>query len=350
MSFADANEADKTRYLQRLKNEIKYYSKKKNINEKVKSIFIGGGTPTVLATKSISEILECIKNNFDVSSNVEITIEANPKTNIDFLNLRNIGINRISIGIQSFNDRELNFLGRVHSSDLGIENAKEAKKYFENINIDLIYSIPHQTLESLKYSLQKAMELELKHISAYSLIYENGTKTFEQLTQNEFIPVNEELDFAMYMTICNELENHGLRQYEVSNFAKEGCECKHNLNYWERGNYLGFGLAAHSLYARKRFNNYSDFSRYCDVFENYDLLENANFVESEEILDAVQEKEETIFLGLRSAGVALTNFDKKQLAIVQEVVKNGYGEIKNDKIILNSKGKFICDEIVLKLI
>lgn len=350
VSLDSVSEESKIRYLKNLQKEITLYSKTEQ-NKNVKSIFIGGGTPTTLTTKQIFSLIECVKNNFDVSNDAEITIEANPSTNIDFENLRKIGFNRISIGIQSFNDAELNFLGRLHSSDLGLKNIKIAQHYFENINIDLIYSVPNQTLDSLKYTLQKAIELDLKHISAYSLIYENETKLSEQLSQNKIIPINEELDFAMYMLICSELEKHDLQQYEVSNFAKNGFECKHNLNYWERendldsGNYLGFGLAAHSLYANKRFNNYSDFSLYCSLLE-----EDKSPIENVEFLDLAQEKEEKIFLGLRSTGVDLSVFNEKQLNIIKEIIKLNYGEIKNNKIILNSRGKFICDEIVLKLI
>jgi len=344
ISFDFVSEKDTVRYFNNLQKEITHYSKIYK-NENVKSIFIGGGTPTVPAAKQIASLVECIKNNFTVNNDAEITIEANPSTNIDFEYLRKIEINRISIGIQSFNDDELNFLGRLHSSDLGIENIKTAQKYFENVSIDLIYSVPNQTLDSLKYSLQKAMELELKHISAYSLTYENGTKIYEQLNQNKFIPTNEELDFAMYMMICEELKNYGLKQYEVSNFAKNNYECKHNLNYWKRGNYLGLGLAAHSLYANKRFNNCSDFSLYCHLLENDKMP-----IENEEILNSKQEKEETIFLGLRSTGVALKIFSQNQLDTVNEIIKLGYGKIINEKFVLNCNGKFICDEVVLKLI
>ena len=354
VSSKNFNKIKIEKYLKCLQKEIEIYAKIYP-NEIVKTIFFGGGTPTVLETFQISQLLNCIKNNFTVfncfrnisnltSVHSEISIEVNPSKNIDFESLQKIGFNRISIGVQSFNNSELEFLGRLHSSDLAIKNIKSAQKYFKNINIDLLYSFPNQTLDSLKFSLEKAMELNINHISVYNLFYEEDTKLFEQLNQKIITPINEDLDFEMYNLICAELEKNGLKQYEVSNFAKENFECKHNLNYWKRGNYLGFGLGSHSLYCNKRFNNSSDFSQYCSA----ESIE--NIVENEEFLTIEQIKDEEIFLGLRSVGVELEKFNEKQKQTVNEIIKFGYGEKSENKFVLNSRGKFIVDEIVLKLV
>lgn len=335
----------KSQYITCLINEITLYSKIIDSSYKISSIFIGGGTPTLLNNEEIYKIIDAIRKNFNLLEEIEITIEANPKTNIDFNALKQAGINRISIGIQSFNDSELGMLGRVHSSQLGVETIKNAQFFFDNINIDIIYNIPFQTLDTLKFTLNQLLKLNIQHVSAYSLIYEQSTNLYNQLINNEIPAIDEESDYNMYMLICSELEKNGFSQYEVSNFAKKDYKCKHNINYWERGNYIGLGLAAHSLINNKRYNNFSDIKNYFECLENHKLP-----IENEESLKEEQCLEETIFLGLRSDGVLLKVFNSKQIDLINEIIKLDYGHILGNKLVLNSRGKFICDEIVLKLI
>ena len=230
------------------------------------SIFFGGGTPTFLPSFLLTKILRAIKGKAALQKDCEITVECNPKTagKAYFMELLEAGFNRLSVGAQSFHDNELALLGRAHNSkDVALCLREAAEAGFSNISLDLMVGIPGQTLESLHESIVKALNFtELKHISLYGLMIEAGTP-FAKMDLD--LPAEDDL-LAMLDLGVALLENAGYRQYEISNFAKPGKECKHNLNYWRRGEYFGFGAAAHSFIHGKRYSNSANILQYvrCD--------------------------------------------------------------------------------------
>ena len=270
------------KYIDALVNEIE----NSTYNDKVDTVFFGGGTPTAVKIFNLLRVIDAIKNKFDITD-AEFTVECNPAT-IDydgFLKLKNAGVNRISIGLQSANDDELAFLGRIHTFDVFLKTYEDAKKAgFDNINIDLMFSLHQQTAEKWLYTLNKVVDLKPAHISAYSLIVEEGTPFYSL----ELELPDEETDRAMYYGAVDLLKSKGYKHYEISNFALNGMECKHNVKYWKRENYLGFGCGASGMYNNVRYQNTYDVSEYI----------NNNFV-SEEVLTTSDAMAEHIFLGLR---------------------------------------------------
>lgn len=254
--------------------------------DKVDTVFFGGGTPTAVKISNLIKVVEAVKSKFTLD-NAEFTVECNPAT-IDyevFLKLKNAGVNRISIGLQSANDDELKFLGRIHTFDMFLKTYEDAKKAgFDNINVDLMFSLHQQTLDKWLYTLNKVVDLKPAHISAYSLIVEEGTPFYELDLE---LP-DEETDRAMYYGAVDLLKSKGYNHYEISNFALDGCECKHNVKYWKRENYLGFGCGASGMYNDVRYQN------------TYDVFEYIkNNTVSEEVLTTADAMAEHIFLGLR---------------------------------------------------
>lgn len=255
------------RYLEYLKREMKLY--REELKEYlVETIFIGGGTPSILSGEQMKELMETIKSNFDLSMCKEISMESNPGT-ISLENLveyKKSGINRISIGVQTLNDKTLKSLDRIHSVNEvydAMDSIKKAGLY--NFNMDLMFGLPSQTLVDLEETLDGFIKLEPTHISAYSLKYEEGTDFYQKLENRELEEASETLDREMYHLIVRKLEGAGYFQYEISNFAKVGFECKHNLVYWENKNYIGMGLGAHSSFDDSRYYNAEDF----DVYYNF---------------------------------------------------------------------------------
>lgn len=242
-----------------------------NFPKKISSIFIGGGTPSILDTKYVDKIMMAVRNSFTMADDAEITIEANPnsltKEKLDCY-IKN-GINRISIGLQSANEDELKILNRLHSFEQFLNAYNHAKAAgFKNINVDLIKYIPNQTATSFKNTLDKVLELSPEHISVYDLIIEKGTK-FYDLFQNEtlFYPSEEEqekIDDALFKM----LEENNYIRYEISNFAKEGKMCRHNLGYWSDIPYIGLGLGASSYFNNKRYKNETNIKTYIDYYNN----------------------------------------------------------------------------------
>ena len=336
------NEIDN--YISAIEKEIKLsVNINKIINRQVSTIFFGGGTPSILSLQQLKKILKSIKKYFNVIENCETTIEINPATSIDFIGLKAIGFNRISIGVQSFNDKELYFLERLHNSNTAEKTIIEAKKYFDNVSIDLIYGIPKQTIKSFENTINKAILLDIKHISAYSLMYEEGTKLTAIKNAMPTISIDEETE--MYEMLCAKLEKKCFNQYEISNFATENYECKHNKNYWNRKDYIGFGVAAHSCLSDVRFSNTIDLKNYF-----YKLEHNKLPVIEKEILTEEDIYEEKIFLGLRSSGLDKKLLNDDQLKFMQECIKSGFSKNTKNLFILTSKGKFITDSIVLNVL
>lgn len=303
-------------YVQALLREID--AVKEGKGRSVSSIFIGGGTPSVLDAGFIGEILNRIRNKFQIQNDAEITIEANPGT-ADYGKLqayREFGINRLSIGLQSPDDRELKILGRIHNYEQFLETYKEARKAgFDNINIDLMSAIPDQTYKGWEKNLRTVAELEPEHISAYSLIIEEGTP----FAARELNLPDEDTEYNMYEATARILEEYGYKQYEISNYAKRGMACRHNVGYWTRQDYLGFGLGASSLYGKERFSNTADRKKYLENSFSPELIR-----EREPILSREDEMAEFMFLGLRmTEGVARTDFEQIFGCCIEQI----YGDV-----------------------
>lgn len=297
------------KYIECLKKEIK---NKESNNCIIDTIYIGGGTPSFIESKYIKEIVETIKSKFKIKQEAEITIEINPGTvNEEKLkDYKKTGINRISIGLQSTNNKILKQIGRIHTYEEFLNTYNLAKKVgFKNINVDLMLALPSQTLEELEDSVQKVIKLEPKHISVYSLIIEEGTK-MQQLVDSKKIQLpSDELERKMYWNIKNKLEENGYIHYEISNFSKKGFESKHNTNCWNQKEYLGFGLSAHSYINNERFCNTSNIEEYIKNVENNNFKGNIQICE---IQNEEEKKKEYMLLALRKLeGVDIGEFKNK---------------------------------------
>jgi len=263
----------------------------------LKTVYIGGGTPTTVPTLSLIRLIKKIKDSFALSPDVEITIEANPGT-IDQKKARALsdaGVNRFSVGVQSFNDYELKLLGRIHSFEDVIKTIA-AVRYADvgNVSIDLMYGIPGQTMDGWRHNVEMAVELSPEHISAYELTPEKGTPLYEAMSRGELEKPPEEVILEMYYHAIDRFGESGYRHYEISNFGKPGFECRHNLNYWNRGEYIGIGAGAHSFIGDKRIKNINDIGRYIEAVQKGDLaIEESVEISCEEAI------RESILLGLR---------------------------------------------------
>ena len=286
-------------YVQALIEEIRYY-KEFAKNYEVSTVFWGGGTPSLLTGEQMKALMEALGQTFFIRQNAEITMEANPGTVTveKLLACQKAGINRISFGLQSVNNEELKMLGRIHTYEEFLESYEAARKAgFQNINVDLISAIPKQTVSSWEQTLQTIISLQPEHISAYSLIVEEGTtfaKLYGEGCKLEHLLPTEEDERRMYERTEELLREAGYHRYEISNYAKEGYECQHNLGYWERKEYLGLGLGASSLIEETRFHNIDEMEEYLRDANNPILLRR-----EQEKLDRQEQMEEFIFLGLR---------------------------------------------------
>ena len=337
------------RYIESLLNEISGY-KNEFDNYQVDTIFLGGGTPSILSGEAILRIFNTIYTTFEVALHAEITMEVNPESvnEDDIAYWKKAGINRISIGLQSANEKDLRILGRKHNYNEFLCNYNVIRNNgFSNISVDLISGIPGQTLNSYTKTLDSVIKLRPEHISAYSLIIEEGTpfwnkygKASLSANDNDVIsPIcSEELDRQMYEHTKSILGNAGYRRYEISNYSVEGYECRHNLGYWDRVNYLGIGLGASSLINNIRYKNIGDMDKYIYTFvsvANSEYRLSKPYVIDEVIeLSTKDEMEEFMFLGLRKVtGVSRIDF-QSQFGKPMECI---FGEIlirlQEDKLI-----------------
>ena len=261
ISYCDKNNLIEE-YIEKLKEEIT-----NNLDNKeytVKTIYIGGGTPSYIDSKYIVDILNIIKEKYDLE-NTEVTIEVNPGTVTEtkLLDYKKVGINRLSIGLQETNNDLLKAIGRIHTYEQFLETYKLARKVgFNNINVDLMIGLPGQSIENIKQSLNKIIELNPEHISVYSLILEEGTKLYKKYEEKQIELPDEELERNMYWYVKNTLENAGYNHYEISNFAREGYESKHNSNCWNQEEYIGIGAASHSYINGIRYSNTGELEKY----------------------------------------------------------------------------------------
>lgn len=302
-----------SKYVENLKKEIKNKAKKYNKEKnKVNTIYIGGGTPSILESKHIKEIINILQENYTVINEPEITIEVNPGT-VDEQKLNEylkMGINRISIGLQTTNDVLLKQIGRIHTYNQFLDCYKAARKVgFKNINVDLMLALPNQTLQILEESLEKLIKLDPEHISLYSLIVEENTMIEKMIEEKKIELPDEKIERKMYWKTKHILEDNGYIHYEISNFAKKGYKSKHNYNCWNQKEYLGFGLAAHSYVDNTRYCNISNFDEYITNIEEDKTEKNTIICE---VQNEEEKRKEYMLLGLRKIdGVNIQEFKNK---------------------------------------
>lgn len=255
-----------TEYTEAVIEEIKGYEEKLGHRYMVDTVYFGGGTPTIIKPSNLKRILDSIGNVADIDKDAEISIEANPNTLTDenLKQYKEAGINRLSIGIQSLNDEILNKIGRIHNSKEALDAIDRAKKHgFENINADAMFNIPGQTVSDIEDTLDRIMERGVRHISFYSLKLENGTPMYSMEQKSLITMPDEDEERNMYYKGRIVMEKNNLLQYEISNFAMKGFECRHNLKYWNQEEYIGIGPSAHSFMNSIRYSNPSDLKQYC---------------------------------------------------------------------------------------
>ena len=320
-------------------------------NATVTTVFIGGGTPSVLSDGEINRILKALKNNYNISKNAEISIEANPctitKRKLD--EYLEAGINRISIGCQSMDDRLLKKLGRLHDSSAFLSAVKlSGEAGFNNINADLMFAIPDQTGKIWIETLEKTAELNISHISAYSLILEEGTRLYE--CRDSLRLVSEDECALMYEDTLRILRRYGFERYEISNYSKKGYECRHNIGYWTGTFYKGFGLGASSYENNIRFKNTDNINKYINIQSDY---ENAKYDIIE--LDNNDLYSEFVILGLRlTRGISVKEFEKRYNKDIFDVfeaelkkhIKLGTLIYKNNKIYIPERYMFVSNSIL----
>lgn len=350
VSFAN-RECMIEKYINALRKEIKYILKD---DDKIDTIYIGGGTPSVIDSSYIKEILEEIYKKVGQDEKREVTIEINPGTltKEKLIDYKESGINRISIGVQTTNNKLLKSIGRIHDFEQFIDAYEMIKQAdFTNTNIDLMLGLPNQTMKDLEESLNIITNLEPKHISVYSLILEDGTKLKELVEQNPEILPKEELERKMYWKTKEILENKGYIHYEISNFAKSGFESKHNSNCWKQQEYYGFGTAAHSYINNMRYSNTQDLEAYIKNIENDEYNKNK---EINEIQTRESKMEEYMMLKLRMLdGVEIKAFKNKfqenPLYVyrerIEKLVKEDLLEVDGDNIKLTKKGLDFANEV-----
>ena len=355
-----AEDSKVTHFVNMLTKEIGLYAENSGIGDFIfKTLYLGGGTPSILTSRQIASLFDVIRDSFRLSANAEISIEVNPETvDVNMLtDYRETGINRVSIGVQSFFDDDLKVLKRIHSATTAAECVELAHQAgFENISLDLMYAIPGQTLETWLRNIEMAVALSPHHISFYGLTIEDGTLLQKQLRQGRYGIVAEEVEREMYLQGVNKLEQANFRRYEVSNSALPGYECMHNAMYWDGSPYLGLGPSAHSFWNDQRQWNTRSLDTYCTVLQKNELP-----VRDREILSVEQQMMESIMLGLRrESGIDMDAFQSRfdidfrehyqntiELLMAQEVPVI---HIHGNQLKLTPPGFVLYDEILYKFV
>lgn len=339
-------------YVQALEKEISSYSEFAK-DYRVSTVFFGGGTPSVLEGEQTERILKKIRDTFRVEKDAEITLEMNPGTaqKEKLLLYRELGINRLSIGLQSVKNENLKLLGRIHTYGDFLDSYRMAREArFDNISADLISSLPGQTLEEWKEELEILQETPLEHISVYQLIIEKGTEFYEKYGEHEELLPDEETSREIYLWTGKYLKEHGFEQYEISNYARPSRKSRHNLRYWERKDYLGLGLGAASMVHNIRMSNTRDWEKYIEGSQNPKRLR-----EEVEFLEEPRQMEEFMFLGLRKTeGVSRKEFRRifgRDLDMVyekalQKHLENGMLEASKDRIRLSQAGILVSNQVL----
>ena len=321
--------------------------------DKIRTIYFGGGTPSLLSVDELRLIYDAIACRWDISAVEEFTIECNPDdlSEVYLQQLRVLPINRLSIGVQSFCDDELQWLNRRHTAQEAFDAVQIAQKVgFENITIDLMFALPVQTLESLNYSIDKALELGVQHISAYSLMFEPDSKITKLMELDRLQPLNEDVAADMFELLSTRLTSAGYEQYEISNYAKLGFHSRHNSGYWHGMRYLGLGPSAHSFNGEKRWYNIADTIKYNNLVKDDNLK-----VKREEILTPDERFNELVFTALRTKiGVDLQDLRirfgessyNQLLRQTKKYIDAGNMHILNGRLSLTHKGIYISDSII----
>ena len=338
-------------YLEHLIEEYDSYDIKK-----LRTLYIGGGTPTALSARQLAFLLEKLTDKLDLSYLEELTIEANPG-DLDqekIAVLKDSPVNRVSLGVQTFNDRMLKQIGRSHSEKDIYENIANLKKAgFDNISIDLIYALPKQTMEDVKINVAKAIALGIPHMSLYSLILENHTVFMNRMRRGKLPLPKEDLEAEMFDYIIAELEKAGFEHYEISNFSKPGFESRHNLMYWDNAEYYGIGAGASGYVDGVRYKNHGPIRHYLQA------VEAGNARVQEEVLTLKEKMEEEMFLGLRKkSGVSKKLFEEKfglsfedqYGAVVSELTEQGLLVPDRDIVRMTKQGLFLGDTVAEKFI
>lgn len=352
-SFSGKNDMQ-LKYFHALLKEIGSF-KAKNIV--VDTIFIGGGTPSIMFDGCISTLLSEIRKNFEVLEDVEITIEANPNsvTKLKCQEWKECGVNRVSVGLQTINQNSLKLIGRAHNKNdyiRAIENIKSAG--ITNINTDCLIGLPRQKQTDVRKTLSLVLKLGCTHVSVYSLILEEDTPLHQMVMSGEVALPKEEKVIGMYNFANKFLTAHGFNRYEVSNFASEKYECQHNLNAWRMQEYVGFGVGAHSYFNGKRYENVDTIEEYIKLvgMAKRPLLD-------EEKISSREAFEETIMLGLRTRyGVNLIQIKDKfgvdlkkcKQSEIEYFMQNGFVEIVEDNLIVTTDGMSVLNKIILELV
>lgn len=349
-------------YFECLKKEITEKANEINSENKkilIDTIYFGGGTPSIVCEKYIEEVLNKIYEYYNVSENAEITVEVNPGT-VDKFKLEKyfeIGINRLSIGLQSTDDKLLKMLGRIHTYK-EFENTYDlARKIgFKNINVDLMIGLPNQSLENVHDSLEKIVQKNPEHISVYSLIIEENTKMFDLIEKGELELPDEDVERKMYWSVKKFLEENGYNHYEISNFSKLGFESKHNANCWNQHEYLGFGIAAHSYFNNIRYSNIVNLRQYIENWKNEQSVYNIVFHEHQNKDDMMKE---FMMLGLRKIdGVKISEFKEKFVDNpifvfrnqLNKLVEEGLIEVLDNNIRLSDRGLDLANEVWMEFV
>ena len=338
-------------YLEHLIEEYDSYDIKK-----LRTLYIGGGTPTALSAPQLAFLLEKLTDKLDLSYLEELTIEANPG-DLDqekIAVLKASPVNRVSLGVQTFNDRMLKQIGRSHLEKDIYENIANLKKAgFDNISIDLIYALPKQTMEDVKTNVSKAIALDIPHMSLYSLILENHTVFMNRMRRGKLSLPKEDLEAEMFEYIIAELEKAGFEHYEISNFSKPGFESRHNLMYWDNAEYYGIGAGASGYVYGVRYKNHGPIRHYLQA------VEAGNARVQEEVLTLKEKMEEEMFLGLRKkSGVSKKRFEEKfgvsfedqYGAVVSELTEQGLLVPDRDIVRMTKQGLFLGDTVAEKFI
>ena len=344
-------------YIDALVAEMKHYAKTYSNTNIIRTIFLGGGTPTTLTVHQLERILKECVSEFTVASDAEITIEANPAT-IDIEQLKSIrqtGYNRISIGVQSFDKAELKLLDRAHGPEEIHSTVDRARKAgFDNLSLDLMFAVPNQSLSSWESNLNKALEKNPEHLSTYNLTIEQGTAFSKLQSNGKLIMPDDAHQLELYKRTIERLTKKGFHHYEISNFARRGKECKHNITYWENKNTLGLGAGASSYMNGTRFKNINLPAHYIRQVEEKKIA-----VEHSETLEPRQAMGETIMLGLRLLqGISIHQFEKRFQISFINLFRNIISALKEKELViiekdylrLSQKGLFWADSVILEFI
>lgn len=345
------DDESENKYIEAVISEIKSYKGKLHGKYIADTIFFGGGTPSIIKPENIGRIVDSLRSVVEIDKCSEISMEANPNTlTSEKLNeYKNIGINRLSIGIQSLNNEILKKIGRIHNNKEALEAIDRARNTgFENINADVMFNIPDLTVYDIEDTITEIIEKDVKHISFYSLKLEKGTPMYSMEQKNKIAMPDEEIERNMYYTGRDIMERNSLFQYEISNFAVKGYECRHNLKYWNQEEYIGFGPSAHSFMDNTRYSNPSDMKLYCDNNSSCKRIIHEQLNKNDLVF-------EYIMLRLRlTEGLNINEFNYKFSQDFKEMykskiiylMKNDLLEVKNDFIRLTKKGMDISNYVI----